>query len=45
VLSTKHKPSAHIFTLIREDFEHLVKFGTTLHGEAFTCGIASARGM
>jgi hypothetical protein len=33
VFSTKHKPSAHIFTLMREDFEHLIKFGTTLHGE------------
>jgi hypothetical protein len=43
VFSTKHKPSAHIFTLMREDFEHLIKFGTTLHGEVFCTGVRLRR--
>ena len=31
------KPSAAIYNMAREDLEHAIKFGTSLHGEVF-CG-------
>ena len=38
LFSSNHKASAHHYNMQRQDVEHFLKFGTTLHGEWFMDG-------
>jgi hypothetical protein len=38
MFSASHKASAHHYNMQRQDIEHFLKFGTTLHGEWFLNG-------
>ena len=43
MFSTAIKPSADNYALFREDHEHIVKYGTSLHGECFCDGVRIPR--
>ena len=43
IFSTSLKPSALIYNKMREDLEHIVKYGTSLHGEVFIGGLRVRR--
>ena len=43
MFSTAIKPSADNYALFREDHKHIVKYGTSLHGECFYDGIRIPR--
>jgi hypothetical protein len=43
MFSTAIKPSADNYALFREDQEHIVKYGTSLHGECFCYGVRIPR--
>ena len=39
MFSTAIKPAADNYVLFREDHEHILKFGSSLHGECFCNGV------
>jgi hypothetical protein len=43
IFSTETKPSAEIYGLFSEDYEHMIKFGSSLHGELFCNGVRLLR--